>query len=284
MYKKNYYCLIAGLPDLLLNDDRRVLTSLQFRLDMANELTLPDYQLLEWIYRPYDNKNLVNLLLQTGAEFDPLGNYPEDYLKEQIEAPSTIVDYMKILIADFRSEQFDRSLFNTEKTLQERFYESALNTDNEFVRQWFTFERNIKNILTAVNCHKYEYSIRQHLISAGSSADLQEILFKENIRPELFIDEDIPYLHQIFHIAESGAQATEKEKAIDHIKFTFSDDLTVFNYFTIEKILSFAIKLLIIDRWRKLDDETGKVFLNRLVNDLEKSYSFADTFSLTKKR
>lgn len=284
MFKTNYYCLVAGLPDLLLNEERHTLTSLQFRLDMAKELTPPDYQLLEWIYRPFDNKNLLNLLLQNDAEFDPLGNYPEDYLKDQILAPTTIVDYMKIAITDFGSDQFDRSLLNFEKTIQERFYESVLKTDNEFISQWFAFDRNIKNILTAVNCRKYEYPVRQQLVAAGNSTDLQEILFKENIRPELFIDEDIPYLDQIFRIAESGAQATEKEKAIDNIKFTFSDDLTIFNYFTIEKILSFAVKLLIIDRWRKLDDETGKAFLNRLVNNLKMSYSFTDTFSLTKKR
>jgi len=284
MFKTNYYCLVAGLPDLLLSDDRHVLTSPQFRLDMANDLTPPDYQLLEWIYRPYDNQNLVNLLLQNDVEFDPLGNYPEDYLKDQILTPTDILDYMKILITDFQSENFDRSPLNLEYMLQELFYESVLKTENEFIRHWFTFDRNIKNILTDVNCHKYEYPVRQHLIASGNSTDLLEILFKENIRPELFIDEDIPYLDQIFRVAESGAQATEKEKAFDNIKFTFSDDLTVFNYFTIEKILSFAIKLTIIDRWRKLDDETGKAFLNRLVNKLEMSYSFADTFSLMKKR
>lgn len=284
MFKTNYYCLVAGLPDLLLNEERHPLTSLQFRLDMASELTPPDYQLLEWIYRPYDNKNLINLLLQNDTEFDELGNYSEEYLKEQIQAPATIADYMKILITAYNSEQFDRSLFNLEKTLQELFYQSVMKTGNAFIRQWFAFDRNIKSILTALNCRKYDYSLGQQLVAAGDHTDFQEILLKENIRPELFIDEDIPYLDQLFRIAESGAQATEKEKALDQIKFTFSDDLTIFNYFTIEKILSFAVKLLIIDRWRKLDDETGKAFLNRLINNLKMSYSFTDTFSLTKKR
>jgi hypothetical protein len=284
MVKKNYYCLVAGLPDLVLNEERPALTSLQFRLDMAKELTPPDYQLLEWIYRPYDNQNLINLLLQNNVEFNELGNYPAEYLKEQIQEPVSIAPYLKSLIGDFHSGWFDRTLFNLEQNLNERFFESVLETGNSFIRQWFTFDRNLKNILTAFNCHKFNYPARQHLVLAGSSADLQEIFFKENIRPEAFTDEDIPYLEQIFHIAGSDAQATEKEKAIDHIRFTFADDLTVFNYFTIEKILAFAIKLLIVDRWRKLDDETGKIFLARLVNDLETSYSFADTFSLTKRR
>lgn len=284
MFKTNYYCLVAGLPDLLLNDDRHALTSLQFRLDMENELTPSDYQLLEWIYRPFDNKNLINLLLENGVEFDPLGNYPEDFLREQISAPTTIAGYLKILITGFKSGQFDRSPLQLEKAIPELFYEAVLKTGNEFIRQWFAFERNVKNILTAVNSRKFGYQTAQQLVTAESSDDLQEILLNANLRPELFIDEDIPYVDQIFRIVESGIQASEKEKAIDHIKFTFSDDLTVFHYFTAELILSFAIKLLIIDRWRKLDDETGKVFLNRLVNNLEMSYSFADTFSLTRKQ
>lgn len=284
MFKTNYYCLVAGLPDLLLNDDRYALTSLQFRLDMAKELTPSDYQLLEWIYRPFDNSNLLNLLLENGAEFDPLGNYPEDYLREQIAAPTTIADDMKALITGFRSGQFGSSPFQLEKLQQEFFYESVLRANDAFIVQWFTFDRGIKNILTAVNCRKFGYPATHQLIVSGSSDDLHQILLNGNIRPELFIDEDIPYVDQIFRIAESGVQASEKEKAIDYIKFTFSDDLTVFSYFTADVIFSFAVKLLIIDRWRKLDDKAGKAFLNRLVEQLEMSYSFADTFSLTQKR
>jgi hypothetical protein len=92
----------------------------------------------------------------------------------------------------------------------------------------------------------------------------------------MFADEELPYLAQIFQVAESTGEASEKEKATDSIKWAFLDEITVFHYFTIEKILSFVIKLQMVDRWSQLDDDTGKAFLKKLVNELENSYTFSD--------
>ena len=73
---------------------------------------------------------------------------------------------------------------------------------------------------------------------------------------------------------------SEKEKAFDNIKWKFLDEHTFFNYFTIEKILSFVIKLNIVERWIELDNETGKALFNRLINDIKMSYKFPEEFSV----
>ena len=282
MLKKNYYCLIAGLPDLIIDGYRKALTSLQFRLELVDQLNRPDYNLLELFYRQYDNKNLLNLLLQQKFQFDILGNYTENYLKNQIVEPTDIVEYMKMLISDFKSETFDKSPLHSENRLQELFYNDILKTNNDFIKQWFVFDRDTRNILTATNCHKYGYALEKHLIPDKKNNGLYEILLKEVLKPNMLADEDRPYLKQILQLAESTINASEKEKAIDNIKWTFLDELTFFYYFTIETILSFVIKLNIIDRWNKLDSDTGKAFLERLINELEMSYSFPEEFSLIK--
>ncbi|HZL09987.1 MAG TPA: DUF2764 family protein [Prolixibacteraceae bacterium] len=276
MYTNNYYCLIAGLPDLILNENPKDLTSFQFRLELAEHLALKDHNLLELIYRPYDNNNLLNLLLQKDFQYDILGNYTEDYLKAQIIEPTDIVRYLKLFITDFNSETFDTSPLFLENKLQELFYDYVLNTNNDFIKEWFTFDRNIKNILTAVNCHQYGYSTEKQLIPDHISDGLYESLIRKIPMPELFADEELPYLEQILQIAEMAIDASEKEKATDNIKWSFLDEITVFHYFTIEKILSFVIKLTMVDRWRELDSDTGKKLLKRLISDLEMSYSFAE--------
>src|SRR5665648_523037 len=273
MYTNNYYCLIAGLPDLILNENPKDLTSFQFRLELAEHLALKDHNLLELIYRPYDNNNLLNLLLQKDFQYDILGNYTEDYLKAQIIEPTDIVRYLKLFITDFNSETFDTSPLFLENKLQELFYDYVLNTNNDFIKEWFTFDRNIKNILTAVNCHQYGYSTEKQLIPDHISDGLYESLIRKIPMPELFADEELPYLEQILQIAEMAIDASEKEKATDNIKWSFLDEITVFHYFTIEKILSFVIKLTMVDRWRELDSDTGKKLLKRLISDLAVSYT-----------
>ncbi len=284
MFKQHYYCLIAGLPDLVINEYQKGLTSIQFRHELASELNKSDYNLLEFLYLQNDNKNLINLLLQKDFRFDDLGIYPEDYLINQIINPKGIVEYMKSFIKKFDSEFYDQSPLQSENKLQKLFYDYVLSVNNVFIKQWFIFDRNVKNIITAVNCQKYRYPIEEHLIPDKTTNVLYEELLKKSHIPELFVDEDFPYLAQIFQLAESATEASEKEKAYDGIRWSFLDEITVFHYFTIEKILSFVIKLQIIDRWRGLDEDTGTAFLKRLINDLELSYSFDSEFSLINRK
>lgn len=276
MFKQHYYCLIAGLPDLVQNEFRKGLTGLQFRREVAEALTPSDYALLQLLFRQNDNQNLLNMILQQDFHFDIRGNYTEDYLRNQIVEPTDIAAYMNIFITEFKSGNPDQSKLYIENRLQELFYNDVLKTNNAFIRTWFAFERNFKNILTVIACNQYGYDLHRQLIPDKNRDDLNTLLIHGNLKPELFADEDLPWIDQVLRIAESGADMVEKEKAIDNIKWTYLDEITVSDYFTIEKILSFVIRLNILDRWHELDDEAGLIFLKRLINDLEMSYSFAE--------
>ena len=281
MFKKDYYYIVAGLPELNINESRKVLTSLQFKLEMEKQLNKSDYLFFELLFREIDNKNLLSLLLEQNLPFDKLGNYKEDYLRSQIDNPTDIVVYMKQFITDFMSESFDQSPLYCENKLQESYYKYLLKTDNDFIRQWFRFDRDVKNLLTAVNCRKHEYDIEKQLVREDDG--LYDALLQGIPTADLFKEEDLPYLEQVLQIAESNLEATDKELEIDLLKWTFLDEMTFFYYFTIEKILSFAIKLSLVDRWRKLDHTSGKALWERLIYDLEMSYFFADEFSLNHK-
>ena len=69
---------------------------------------------------------------------------------------------------------------------------------------------------------------------------------------------------------------------MDKIKWDYLDEYTFFHYFTIEKVISYVLKILITERWIKLDSETGKTLLNKLLNELKTSYKLDEEFSLNK--
>ena len=56
------------------------------------------------------------------------------------------------------------------------------------------------------------------------------------------------------------------------------DELTLFSYFHIETILSFCIKLGMVERWQHLQPETGRAMFDRLVQELEHSFRFSNEF------
>lgn len=189
---------------------------------------------------------------------------------------------MKQLIYKFISETPDDSDLNIENELQSYYFQHVLQVNNKFLSQWFKFDMNVKNILTSINSRKYGYDVEKQLISVNTDNDVYEILLKGSAKADLLADE-VPFANKIIQIAESEMAIIDKEKAIDNIKWEFLDENTFFDYFSIEKILSFVIKLSIAERWLKLDNETGKALFERLINDMRMNYKFPEEFSVKSK-
>lgn len=278
MFKKEYYCLIAGFPDLFFGENKSVLTSVDFRNELEFQLNETDFNLVKLLFLPFDNKNLLNFLFDQKEPFNKLGNFPKNFLETDneypIELPSYMVQYLKWIN---KQDSKDRCL-PFENKLYSLFYEYVLNVKNDFLNHWFSFELNIKNVLTAFNCNRFNYDLKTQLIPNKTNDTVYSLLLNKRLKHELFEDE-IPFAEQIFRTAEADISMLEKEKSVDKIKWDYLDEATFFHYFTIEKILSFVIKLNLTERWLKLDAETGNELLNKLINELKTSYKFPVEFS-----
>ena len=281
MLKKNYYCLVAGLPDLLFNESNRGLSGLDFKTELQQQLSKADFELVKLLYLPIDHKNLLNLLFEKNEAFNLSGNYQKEFLETEIIDPVDLPDYLCHFIKWVRDQENYEFNFQTENKLHSLYYEYAISSRNSFLNRWFRLELNIKNILTAFNCKQFDYSVEKHLIKTEQDEYVYSLLKNKQLKQELFEDE-LSFADQVFRIAELQINPEEKEKAIDKLLWTYLDEQTVFHYFTIEKILSFVIKLGIIERWMKLDAETGKALLNKLIEELKLSYTFPEEFSIVK--
>ena len=282
LFKRNYYCLISGLPDLFL-EGKKIgdgELSLQFKNEITEQLHSNDYDLAKLLYLQYDNKNFRNLLFKEENEFVPFGNYTQEYLEQQINEPTSLLGYMCDLLKEFNREAYQENDLNK---MQELYYEYVLETKNKFLKEWFLFDLNMKNILTAVNCNKYNYELRKHLISNPYNQSLLTCLLTDYSNSEDLL-EHVPYADEILQIAESDMDMTAKEKELDKIKWKFLDEQTLFNYFTIENILAYIIKCEMVDRWMKIDDESGKQLFTKLIHNLKSSYEFSEEFSLRNSR
>ena len=281
MLKKDYYCLVAGLPDLFFNENKPGFNSFDFYNELKYQLNDTDYELVKLLFLQFDNENLLNLIFEQNKPFNLLGNYNKDFLENQITKPAEIPDYMTSFLQWTKNLETRELNLQTENKLHSLYSEYALTTTNIFLNEWFKFELNIKNILTAFNCEQFNYSAKKHLIQVGKNNAVYSLLINNRLKHEFF-EEELPFADQIFRIAESGASPEEREKAIDKIKWDYFDEQTFFHYFTIEKILSYIIKLGTIERWMKLDVETGKALLNKFIEELKLSYTFPEEFSTVK--
>ena len=97
MLKRNYYYLVAGLPDILLDQKKIPFTLIELKQELQYHLHPKDYQLVEYLFLPFDNANFLNILLKKDAAFNPLGNYSESFLIEEIKEPENFSIYLFIL-------------------------------------------------------------------------------------------------------------------------------------------------------------------------------------------
>ena len=59
MFKRNYYYLVAGLPDIVLDQKKLSVSIIDFREELKSHLDPKDYVLVSLLFLPFDNTNLL---------------------------------------------------------------------------------------------------------------------------------------------------------------------------------------------------------------------------------
>lgn len=281
MLKKEYHCLVAGLPDLFFNENKTGTDGISFRQQLETELSSSDFELVKLIYLVYDNENLLNLYLHRKKPFNSKGYFTEQYLQQQLspgDEPPVLPDYMLQFLEWMKETEQKELNLDAEIVLQQLYYEYILQTKNEFLSSWFLFQLHLKNILTAISCIKFDYNVEENLIQVNENKNVCSLLIGKKLKPEFFEDE-VPFYREIFKITEADFNWIDREKALDKLKWDYLNEHTFFYYFTIEKILSYTLKLNIVERWIKLDKRTGEELLNKLINEFKTTYEFPVEFN-----
>lgn len=268
MIKNNYYYLISGLPDILPEDTKAPYTIDEFRNHLSNHLHREDEKLLSFLFLPKDHDNLLKILNKKDSPKLSPGNYAIEFLQEQIKEPLQLPAYLQKFIEHFQNEEDIFADLNWKDQLT-RLYYDYLNEviHNDFLLQWFHFEQMVSNIEVAYAAKRHEIDISKAVIG---DQDMVESLKKSNLKSDSYIRE-IPYIDKIIRLCEAD-NLKDREVGIDRIKWDFLDDITTFHYFTIEKILAYTLKLIMLNRWAELSPERGKEKIEKLIEDLQSGY------------
>ncbi|GHU86200.1 hypothetical protein FACS1894153_2810 [Bacteroidia bacterium] len=283
-----YHYLISSLPELyfsekikehifsdLVSDEKQNAFSFQSLFDEIKvNITPKDKNFVNMILMPYDHQNLINLLHHREDLFIEKGLFDLNFLKNQIENEGDLLPpYQKEIIMQYHlgenveDESFDKH--NMEFVAWSRFYEfvQTTQTEAEFIKKWFAFDKILRNIQSAWNCKKLGVDMSQQIL--GLEEDVN-VFVKSNL-PDYGLRREIPLGNEIFALLENNdVDILEREFQFDKIKWHIAEELTTFNYFDINFILAFLVKADILDRWQKLNKTKGKEQLEDLVTNLTK--------------
>ncbi|HOD17216.1 MAG TPA: DUF2764 family protein [Candidatus Cloacimonadota bacterium] len=287
-----YYYFVTGLPALHLEDTKLLMTPLMFLQSAEEHLNKDDYDLLKLLVFPNDLINLVNILLKEEDWIDENTISREEWiilidnikeLKEQSNLRKKhIDDHVLPLVIDYLMHYFKENEVKTKQELLTDlfsiFYNWVEHHENKFVREWFTFDAAMRNIITALNCRKHNLDVNAKLIGNN---ELTEKLKTSKVA-DFGLNSEFPWFDTLTRLTEL-TDIVEKEKGYDALRWQWLDDRTFFEYFTIPRIMAYYIKLEIIYRWIHLSQSVGEKKFNQIINDLEASFSFPEEFAINKR-
>ena len=277
----NYYCLVTGLPELSLEDGKLSYTVANFKTEIYPLLSKTDKKLVDLYYLKFDNHNLLSLLKDREVVVDAsLGNYSADELLGVIASffkekkvsdkkfPTYFYEFTELYLNTPDEERVD-----FEDKLYGFYYDYAIKCGNKFVSTWFELNLNVNNILAALTARKYKMEISKVPVGNNLIADA---LRTSNAR-DFGLADELEYFDQLVRINDT-VDLVEREKKIDMLKWFWLEENTFFNYFSIEKIFVFLMKLEMIERWVSLDKEKGNELFRKLIDQLKNEVQIPQEF------
>lgn len=272
---RNYYTLVAGLREYALGHEPKGFDARAIINDIREQLSGRDIDCLRLLYYYYDIENIINLREGRG-HFSQLGNFTREELEEQIrEAGSlpgfiadTIMAYDDPANADFedldRDKAFERSLF-------ESYYRECAKSGCKFIRLWGEFDRNLRNLSAAFTARRLGRTVADVLVGDGLVADT----ISRSSAADFGLKGELEYMDQVVAAISEEGNLLDKENRLDHIRWDMADELTTFDYFNINTILAYLVKVNIVYRWVSLDQKTGEEMFRKLLDSLSSGEKIA---------
>jgi len=304
-----YYYLIAGLPTLSFDGGKPPYTVSGFKEELTGHLSKSDLRLLEILFLKADNKNLLEQLQYPDYEPYEGGKFTVEELNALITGLQKEIDGRKTYLAlkeeakniedhiyekpkipppppPFRNKNrrlptyfvkfakmYLNSVSNEETTtvpwedrLSSLYYEHAMKRSNAFIAEWFELNLNIINIFTALTCRKYKLDRENYIV--GDTVISNKL--RSSKARDFELGETLEYLPSIVRIAEE-TDLMQRELKTDLFRWEWLDRQIVINVFGIESVLTYMLKIEMLEHWTNLDKTTGDKAFRQLVGDMKKS-------------
>ena len=279
--KKNYYALVAGMPDVAADDAKPALSVAVFKEEYLPRLSAKDQKLAELVLLKYDNRNLLAYLRQgEEADFDTRAVYPREAWSEamaQVKADDeqgrTLPPFFYKFITAWPTLEDTAEGRFPEDILAEAYYNYVEKTGNAFMRDWFAFDRDVRNVLTALTARRYGFQPATRLIGGNEVA---QALATSGSR-DFGLGTELDWLDTLTRIYDTP-DPVERERKLDLLKWDWLEEHTFFHYFSMERLLALLLKLDIVERWATIDPKRGGHVFRELVERLRNEAEIPQEF------
>ena len=274
---KNYYCLVAGLREYTLDADTKGFNAREIIDEILEELTGADARVVRLLYGYYDCENIIALRASREA-YNPLGNLTREELEAELEDPKRLPSRVARVIkayaaaekadADAEDNEWAKGINleqSFERSLFEAYYEECALSGSRFLREWAAFDRTLRNISAAAVARSMGRAVAGVTVGKG---DVVEQLQRSSAA-DFGLRGELLYIDAVIAAVNDEQNIVEKEHKIDLVRWDQAVDLAARDYFDINAILSYLVRVNIVARWALLDPKRGRAMLDRIMAELD---------------
>ena len=253
-----YYFLLCSLPPINIGVNPYITFSelenyLEWNLSDKDKLILSSF--MQYI----DIKNLLNIW--RGNNIDLRGNLDEKELSEVLQTedyfPSFVFEYLK------KNESVDSKISNFASLENDYLKYQISKSKNDFIRSYFTFERETRLVLSALRSKKIGVDIS----NTFSDEDKKDPIVDNIILQK---DENIYHPPKEFETLKNIYLKNQDDPKTLHkgvLEYFFNKyfELTEKDLFNIDQILGYIANLIMVEDYNNLDHDQGKSLVDSML-------------------
>ena len=264
--------MVAGLRDWTLDSDTKGFDVREIIDEIVGELTKSDREAVRMLYAYYDCENIIARRAKR-ERHNQLGNLSAEEVAEVLEERNyslltpEVAKCVKLYV-EANDEEHDEEITldaSFERAIFEAYYRDLAASKCTFLKDWGAFDRNLRNIAAAIAAREAGRVVAD--VTVGDGEIVEQL--KRSTAADFGLRGELPYVDSVISAVSDEKNIVEKERKIDAIRWAEAEAMTSFDFFTINFILSYLVKVNIVARWTLLSPEVGREMLNRLIKELD---------------
>jgi hypothetical protein len=249
----NYYFLITALPPLTLGIKPEISFEEMKEL-LALNLAEGDKKLVQHLLRPIDLSNIRAVWL--GFSIDERGNFDEKELEEALlvqgEVPAYLVDFLEKYESIPERLRYFSSLY---ASLYRKEFKG-------FLGKYYKFQRELRLVLTALRAKRFKKDIVRELQFEDPYDLFVADILAQKDAPDYTPPGEYEDLKTIF--METISDPQKLHFALLQYQFDRIEEMEEPQDFSIDRVLSYVARLILIESWEDLDQDKGHTAVEHL--------------------
>lgn len=269
MSGKNYYALVAGLKEYALDAENKGFDLAELRSEILENLDGGDARAVRLLYTGYDCENIANLHRGSSA-FNALGMLSREEIADEAAHPSRLPEGIARVIrayADPEGEDAEEVDVHArfEKSLFEAYYAECARSESAFLRRWSEFDCTLRNILSATVARAEQRPVDEAVVGTGDAVEQM----RRSSAADFGLKGEYEFVDAVVSAVNDERNILDKERKIDNVRWAEAEELSTFDYFTVDAVLAYLVKINLVARWSLLDAAHGREMFARLLSELD---------------